>query len=383
MEIALAQVAGRRAAQHPLPYAEPPPSDQGPTAVEETLRAGAIVGRPDRIERMAAGATIVEYKTGALDDERLARYRRQCLAYAWLWHATTGEWPIAYRLINPINDTAVQTPVEPTEAHAVVADMERIAAVLSAGIAPDQQASPGAHCRHCQYRPWCAPFWAALVRHGAAPTGEGAYRRISLQVRVTINQGERAGKLFMEVQTRGEPATVEADAVRFPHLRSAAPGVDLRLIDARWPSTERAWFVLDDRSEAFVLMMALSPAGGEDKPTPIEGVDIDLFESHWHPLIATLARLDGIDIDAGSDVVRDGRVVGSYLAEVATVLDGGVSGAAHLPRAHAIYLVDGDATGAEHVCTTLRARGDEVVIVQCEEMDVAVAAVQAALERRG
>jgi len=383
MEIALAQVAGRRAAQHPHAAPVPPPADHGPTAVEKTLRAGAIVGRPDRVERTATGAVIVEYKTGALDGVLLARYRRQCLAYAWLWHATTDEWPIAYHLINPVGGTEVRIPVEPTEARAVVEDMERIVGILSASIAPDQQASPGPHCQHCQYRPWCAPFWAALTRHGAAPIGEGVYRRLSLQVRVTTNRGERAGKLFMEVQTRGGPATVEADAMRFPHLRTVEPGVDLRLIDARWPSTESAWFALDDRSEAFVLM-TLSPSSGEDKPIPIEGVDIDLFESHWHPLIATLARLEGIDIDAGSDVVRDGRVVGSYLAEVvATVPDGGARGNETAPHAHAIYLVEGDAMGAEHVRMALQERGDAVVMVQCEETDATVAAVRDALGRRG
>lgn len=44
-------------------------------------------------------------------------------------------------------------------------------------------------------------------------------------------------------------------------------------------------------------------------------LDLDLFDKSWHPLLKSLFE-QGFTIEAGSDITKDGRVIGSYLAEV-------------------------------------------------------------------
>lgn len=52
-----------------------------------------------------------------------------------------------------------------------------------------------------------------------------------------------------------------------------------------------------------------------DTTTPTE-LDLSLFDDIWHELIESLARTDGITVEAGEDVAVNGRVIGTYLAEV-------------------------------------------------------------------
>lgn len=387
MQIALSLLAGQQVAERlahrvelttvKAPYTSF--KEKLRSGVEEKLRSGVIVGRLDRVDHSSGDVVIVDYKTGALHDERLARYRRQCLVYAWLWHETTDEWPTKYRIINPIDDTEIQAPVDSEAACLVVEDMERMAKDVSQHIPPDQQASPGAHCAHCQYRPWCEPYWDSVSGRGVAYAGESVYRRVTLQARSTAHAVQKAGKLFVEVRTRVGTATVEFDPDRFAHLKGVPVGTRLRLIDARQPSLESLWFVLDDRSEAFLVVAPLpAPTGGASNVS----IDVDLFEPSWHPLIARLTRIDGIEIDAGGDVVHDGRVVGSYLAEVMTGAGEGVEGAIVSPHARTIQLIDGDALDAEDVREVLQARGD-VITVYRADVDGAVIAVRAALGKEG
>ncbi len=44
-------------------------------------------------------------------------------------------------------------------------------------------------------------------------------------------------------------------------------------------------------------------------------LDLDLFDKKWHPLLKSLSE-QGFSVEAGGDVSKDGRVIGSYLAEV-------------------------------------------------------------------
>lgn len=57
-------------------------------------------------------------------------------------------------------------------------------------------------------------------------------------------------------------------------------------------------------------------AFGDDALSPSSGLDLDLFDEEWHPLIQALADTDGLSVDAGGDVLRDGRVVGMDVAVV-------------------------------------------------------------------
>jgi len=59
-----------------------------------------------------------------------------------------------------------------------------------------------------------------------------------------------------------------------------------------------------------------SAFGGTDPDTGTSGLDLDLFDDEWHPLIQALADTDGVSVDAGGDVQRAGRVVGMDIAVV-------------------------------------------------------------------
>jgi len=104
-----------------------------------------------------------------------------------------------------------------------------------------------------------------------------------------------------------------------------------------------------------------------------DGFDPDLFESHWYGLLESLVRRPGVTVEAGGDVVRDGRVVGSYLAEITRAVGTVVATAAR------VRLVDGDAPDAEHARSALGVQGHTIVVVRRSDVDAAVEAVQMAL----
>jgi ATP-dependent helicase YprA (DUF1998 family) len=101
---------------------------------------------------------------------------------------------------------------------------------------------------------------------------------------------------------------------------------------------------------------------------PEPSVDLDLFDSVWHPLVRMLAILQGVTVEAGGDVSYRGRVVGSYLGQATA-------------HGSAVYLVDGTATDAEEVRTVLLAQGKQVVLAQPDDLPAAVRAVIAVLKR--
>lgn len=59
---------------------------------------------------------------------------------------------------------------------------------------------------------------------------------------------------------------------------------------------------------------SLTPQGSTLNTSSVD-LDLDLFDKSWHPLLKSLSE-QGFTIEAGSDVTKNGRVIGSYLAEV-------------------------------------------------------------------
>ncbi len=122
--------------------------------------------------------------------------------------------------------------------------------------------------------------------------------------------------------------------------------------------------------------MGPAPAvAGQKTDTTVSGLDLDLFDLCWHPLIQALAALPGVQVDAGGDVERDGRVIGFYLAEV--IVAGMESNG---ERARRILLVDGDDENALSVNAALTAQGAGVVVVDRRTTDDAVAAMRHVVE---
>jgi hypothetical protein len=76
-----------------------------------------------------------------------------------------------------------------------------------------------------------------------------------------------------------------------------------------------------------------------------------LFDPVWHGFIQTLAEIEGIAIEAGGDVMQDGQVVGSFIAEVAQ--NGAI-----------VRLIDSSNSDTPLVQQALQAQGYKVLAVE-------------------
>ena len=86
--------------------------------------------------------------------------------------------------------------------------------------------------------------------------------------------------------------------------------------------------------------MIVAPAA----PAAAVGFDLGLFPAAWHPVLALLAKEDGVTVLAGGDVAASGRVVGRTVAEIRV---GG----------RALLIVDDGVPGARETEEALRAGG--------------------------
>ncbi len=89
-----------------------------------------------------------------------------------------------------------------------------------------------------------------------------------------------------------------------------------------------------------------------------EEFEADLFPEAWQPLLASLAELPDVDIEPGSDVTADGRVVGNYVAEITCT-------------ATTLLVIDAASETTNLVDNTLRNAGKLTVIVDPAAPDAA------------
>ncbi len=224
--------------------------------IEEDLSSpdGLIIGRPDHVEQGSSGPIIIDYKTGSLSDpERLARYERQCLLYAWLWHECRGVWPVEYRLVHEATGHTYSAPVVPEAAIALAGEVRQLALEMSAPSPPDEQAAFGPHCSRCEYRPWCEPFW----RWGATPIVEARSHdrppRLSLQGELVAPPDRVGNYLHLYFRSGLGLRTVAAPLVHFAYLCCLPVGTRLRMLDAVPSSRDDNWLMLNAWSEVFVV----------------------------------------------------------------------------------------------------------------------------------
>jgi hypothetical protein len=100
-----------------------------------------------------------------------------------------------------------------------------------------------------------------------------------------------------------------------------------------------------------------------------KGLDLELFEPAWRPLVAELSRTIGVSVDPGGEVTSDGRVVGSYVLLASRL-------------GHAVYIVDATDKGADLVVSSLTEQCKPVVQAVSNE-SVAAADVLKALGMEG
>jgi hypothetical protein len=136
-------------------------------AVERALTAadGRLHGRPDRVERSAARLTVVDFKTGTLDDEVSPAHRRQLLFYAYLVHESEGVWA-EEGAVEGVDGWRRSIDVSPAEASEVAEDalssMDEFNAAAARG-AVEECARPSAEsCRFCPYSGACRAFLSAV-----------------------------------------------------------------------------------------------------------------------------------------------------------------------------------------------------------------------------
>lgn len=97
-------------------------------------------------------------------------------------------------------------------------------------------------------------------------------------------------------------------------------------------------------------------------------VDYDLFDSGWHLLIQSLSKIEGISIEAGSDVQQNGCVIGSYLADVAR-------------EGQTIRVLSDSELNAEQIKSVLEQEGAKVVKVNQNQLELGLAAILMALSK--
>ncbi|MEW6223616.1 MAG: PD-(D/E)XK nuclease family protein [Chloroflexota bacterium] len=192
---------------------------------------GWLRGRIDRIERHAGRLRLVDYKS-TLRADLPERYERQVKVYAAMWEQTFGFWPNEAAIVYPLLGTEATLELNPEECTELANDDSAVLREVCTRGAPRDHARPGDVCKACEFRPWCEPFWAAQVSD--ANTEADVLERAYLGFEGTVVEVlDGPGFVRGSVTWRGRPVSFIADPERFPQLRSARPGMNLRFLEWR------------------------------------------------------------------------------------------------------------------------------------------------------
>ena len=141
------------------------------------LAQGAIqlVGRIDQINRIAGpDVELIEYKTGRPQTQKEADQSRQITLYALACRNMLKLNPLRLTLYNLETQEAVLTKRSSEDFQQLEAEIVEASQGILAG---EFTASPGYHCRYCDFRPIC-PSWEdqSLENRGAALHSTGSTR---------------------------------------------------------------------------------------------------------------------------------------------------------------------------------------------------------------
>jgi len=130
--------------------------------------------------------------------------------------------------------------------------------------------------------------------------------------------------------------------------------------EGQWPDLFGRYPGVFGSPRAASASMAPAPA-----PAP-PGLDLDLFDPAWHPLLRALSTTPEVTLDAGGDVSRGGRVAGSTAAVV-------------LRGSRRVHVVDDRDPAAGAVVDALAGQGNTAVRLRPDDPD-ALARVLAAFD---
>lgn len=114
-----------------------------------TTADGRLVGRPDLLIEGAAGARIIELKTGSYELSRApAEPPGQLALYAALWRDASGQLPVSVELLRTREGDHVRFPVDPDQVQQAAEALASAHSVLLSSSRP--AGTPGDACRSCR-----------------------------------------------------------------------------------------------------------------------------------------------------------------------------------------------------------------------------------------
>lgn len=229
--------------------------EQGDVETEVPVKSADDLfnGRVDCAEHALDGTRLYDYKS-VMRDDLPERYERQLQMYALLWHETRGEWPVAAQVVYPFTASAYSVKIAPDICERVGNESRALVAKLQQAKSKAELATPGDVCKACEYRPWCQPFWRnqrnetnhkRALEH-AAQGFEGTISSIAI-----FN-----GTWKLELRWRNCNIRLVAPVERFPYLKQAQVGMQVRALDMRLQGNPyQPQAVVTEYSELFLLAL--------------------------------------------------------------------------------------------------------------------------------
>lgn len=216
---------------------------------------GVVLGRPDLIIEAAAGAKIIDFKTGSFSkDESLEKFERQLMLYAYLWHANSRDWPTEATAVNPLTGRRYGIDIDPDRCTELAAHIEQLVASIQES-SFEHLAETGRQCQRCDYRPWCDPYWSS-----SSSDGETDYDGfvISCEIAQSAGATSTSGWLNLRTPTADIAFTVRQASGELVDLRN---GSTIRIIQAWTPPGSTAK-VISGYSDVIVI----DDRAGETRP---------------------------------------------------------------------------------------------------------------------
>lgn len=195
---------------------------------EVTSKDGVFQGRVDCAVHLPEGTHLLDYKS-AMREDLPGRYERQVQLYAYLWHETRGEWPVAAEVIYPFTSAAFQVQVDPDACRDVAKEYRALVGIVGKERSPSRLALPGDICQVCDFRPWCQPFWRW---QSSERSHTAALERAHFGFEGVIEHLEIIEQYWKLIVTwRQCPVRIVAPLERFPQLKQAQVGMGIRCLD--------------------------------------------------------------------------------------------------------------------------------------------------------
>lgn len=213
---------------------------------ERTLTSadGVVTGTPDLVLSDGGSVTMVDLKTGTLDERGRERYENQIHIYAYAYESVYGIWPSHGILRNPSTGREIRFPIDPKKAEGLIAQASKEVDRIAAEQQMAQLAQTGEACRNCDYRPWCDPYWRS--EHD-----QSDFAGSVTEIAATLDDDTRRSNGWVTIKSEeGEETFLIRDGPAL--LAGLNPGDKVRGIDTFTPN-ESALKVITAFSEVFVL----------------------------------------------------------------------------------------------------------------------------------